>query len=203
MHFVLLLTFHCHPLREDVSWNSPSVGFTKTPSRHPLREDVSWNIVTSAEWRGDKVILFVRMWVEICMKGCNYDGQGSSSSWGCELKYQCGAVKRKGNIILFVRMWVEMYYRNANDGRCVVILFVRMWVEILSPTIWLFHERSSSSWGCELKYYRNEDIKKAAFVTLFVRMWVEMSLWSGLLPCLHCHPLREDVSWNKFYIHRI
>ena len=28
---------------------------------HPLREDVSLNIVTSAEWRGDKVILFVRM----------------------------------------------------------------------------------------------------------------------------------------------
>ena len=39
---------------------------------------------------------------------------------------------------------------------------------------------SSSSWGCELKY----------------------SLTETLTPAVRCHPLREDVSWNKFIYRR-
>ena len=100
-----------HPLREDVSWNLDTVLSNLTsPIRHPLREDVSWNrLAPVIEEIGD-VILFVRMWVEICFicSGWLYgsvilfvrmwveisDGQrpgnrflSSSSSWGCELKW--------------------------------------------------------------------------------------------------------------------
>ena len=177
--------------------------------------------------RSVNVILFVRMWVEIVTGSGVIGFSMSSSSWGCELKYTSSPCKYASSVvILFVRMWVEIIARPSGVSEYMVILFVRMWVEITiyfctslqaachplredvswNAKNWFKYEpieRSSSSWGCELKYYRNEDIKKAAFVTLFVRMWVEMSLWSGLLPCLHCHPLREDVSWNKFYIHRI
>ena len=77
---------------------------------------------------------------------------------------------------------------------------------------------SSSSWGCELKYYCLVVESSLDCVILFVRMWVEITIrcW---LPCSvrvilfvrmwveiplrqpnqllqSRHPLREDVSWN-------
>ena len=102
----------------------------------------------------------------------------------------------------------------------IVILFVRMWVEITSD--WLTRislRRSSSSWGCELKYdmlqrFRREfgghplreDVSwnivlPSCFircnVILFVRMWVEISIRMLPRDSPVCHPLREDVSWNS------
>ena len=108
-----------------------------------------------------EVILFVRMWVEIQL---------------------CSCAETMKIVILFVRMWVEICSSATYPLKGTVILFVRMWVEIYFKMWKVWYIMSSSSWGCELKYYRNEDIKKAAFVTLFVRMWVEMS--SFRLYCL-------------------
>ena len=98
-----------------------------------------------------------------------------------------------------------------------VILFVRMWVEILYrvPTFELTN-KSSSSWGCELKCFPYPGYFRLA-VILFVRMWVEICPWKNCTTTVtsssswgcelkyrevfpqrnaSCHPLREDVSWN-------
>ena len=54
-----------HPLREDVSWNKESKYIDEELRRHPLREDVSWNTWWRTRKPNRRVILFVRMWVEI------------------------------------------------------------------------------------------------------------------------------------------
>ena len=193
-------------------------------SCHPLREDVSWNMqratVSEEELR---VILFVRMWVEILYPPASRKWYSmSSSSWGCELKcYATAKFVSHISVILFVRMWVEIslllcFSRlsachplredvswndidNWNWGDLArhplredvswnipllhtpsaisVILFVRMWVEITM-------EGLKTSRSC---------------VILFVRMWVEMVKLSEAFQWRHCHPLREDVSWNLSY----
>ena len=102
----------CHPLREDVSWNSVRTNLLllsvmsssswgcelklqalcreSLQLGHPLREDVSWNV------RG---VIFRSTLSK------------SSSSWGCELKCDCLNLKTAYfNVILFVRMWVEIYF---------------------------------------------------------------------------------------------
>ena len=141
-----------HPLREDVSWNDWKPESKERYFRHPLREDVSWNVFGSAYSGANAVILFVRMWVEISMR------QG---------------VRQMRNVILFVRMWVEISHLNQLNTMCPVILFVRMWVEIWVERKRRNHTGSSSSWGCELKWCNS---------------WVSEDSCS--------HPLREDVSWN-------
>ena len=175
--FSLCSIWHCHPLREDVSWNSRKPKKTVREWRHPLREDVSWNKFlctkfldsskSSSSWgcelkyfyipkRNDRlqVILFVRMWVEIVNRSSLMtNGWASSSSWGCELKFSYtfdifGSV----SVILFVRMWVEMIMLEPAGFGDPVILFVRMWVEIFVLLLSLLNK----------------------LVILFVRMWVEM-----------------------------
>ena len=151
---------------------------------HPLREDVSWNVVPSGmKELIPEVILFVRMWVEMTLchlrtgkkhrhplredvSWNNFDTMVdgprilSSSSWGCELKYDI---------------------RGEFLGIPNVILFVRMWVEISQALECLLDSSSSSSWGCELKYFyipkRNDRLQ----VILFVRMWVEIVNRSSLM----------------------
>ena len=85
----------CHPLREDVSWNDILKLTICYNLCHPLREDVSWNAVhyTNAGYC-NSVILFVRMWVEINHSVNSFYCFTSSSSWGCELKYQSGTARR-------------------------------------------------------------------------------------------------------------
>ena len=144
-------------------------------------------------------------------------------------------------VILFVRMWVEMHLLPLVIMFFFVILFVRMWVEILpkeprelgkkshplrEDVSWnMFQDmsvsfyKSSSSWGCELKFSKHLCMESRITVILFVRMWVEISkvkrdLWIYavilfvriwveisdtpiLSTHLSSHPLREDVSWNK------
>ena len=81
------LFMNSHPLREDVSWNVWQSLRQWKHLGHPLREDVSWNVIENNIALGDKVILFVRMWVEMSLNCANNDIVP---------------------VILFVRMWVEM-----------------------------------------------------------------------------------------------
>ena len=104
--------------------------------------------------------------------------------------------KRKGAIvILLVRMWVEMAWWRNRKQWTVVILLVRMWVEILQ----IFKEeimvKSSSSWGCELKYedyFIMQDWDRSS------SSWGCELKWHKASKTRHGirHPPREDVSWN-------
>ena len=144
--------------------------------RHPLREDVSWNNHRKIVW------IFVT----------------SSSSWGCELKYawiwwhrDCGCHPLREDV-----SW--NYLRDWWHEGSWVILFVRMWVEISILPRLRSATKSSSSWGCELKYGDSADWDKLAGSS---------SSWGCELKCRVAthpkksgrHPLREDVSWNNLY----
>ena len=167
----------CHPLRDDVSWNMLNLEEKKEAESHPLREDVSWNernggcvwmievilfvrmwveIASASIIAGCSiVILFVRMWVEILLLGCRILSGLSSSSWGCELKCLHKFLATcSSSVILFVRMWVEISNHYHQSTYHLVILFVRMWVEIILPEKKQSTISSSSSWGCELKYWK-------------------------------------------------
>ena len=151
--------------------------------RHPLREDVSWNTTyTMGQYLLDVVILFVRMWVEIC----SY----SIHAW-------------KLSVILFVRMWVEIFLTLTTPNHAYVILFVRMWVEIIAISVIFLpctrHPlREDVSWNGNS--YDLNDKENGHPLR-------EDVSWNGNSYDLNAkengHPLREDVSWNKFYIHRI
>ena len=145
---------------------------------HPLREDVSWNIDQIVDQVVVLVILFVRMWVEmLCRIIWRSSGERSSSSWGCELKYFFARVSESRrpchplredvswnvyspfrptlrHVILFVRMWVEMMLDTVVLVQVAVILLVKMWVKMLFIGICHSHTSSSSSWRCELKFWR-------------------------------------------------
>ena len=146
---------NCHPLREDVSWNGNSYDLNDKENGHPLREDVSWNNkMTVSSTEKVKVILFVRMWVEMC-----------SHIW---LLFLCV-------VILFVRMWVEIntifkLHRfkipSSSSWGCELKYQVFPAPQVVY--------RSSSSWGCELKYDGVLSTILTVRVILFVRMWVEI-----------------------------
>ena len=122
-----------------------------------------------------KVILLVRMWVEIACTFWQFLSRSSSSLWGCELKYDVKIKNCYDEVILLVRMWVEIYTGPGRVGITKVILLVRMWVEMKCHRQRKSITESSSSWGCELK------------CLLLFR-----------LPLLLRHPPCEDVSWNTF-----
>ena len=98
----------------------------------------------------------------------------SSSSWGCELKYHSSTALMPG----YCHPLHEDVSWNHREVACThqifVILFMRMWVEIHSIISSLLSLPSSSSWGCELKFWN----------CWYVRC------------CHKSHPLHEDVSWN-------
>ena len=99
-------------------------------------------------------------------------------------------------VILLVRMWVEMqilsqmeYMRTRHPPREDV-----SW-NICYSWVWDTGRQSSSSWGCELKYY--------CFYQHFISNCHpprEDVSWNMLLDSDYknwlCHPPREDVSWN-------
>ena len=121
--------------------------------RHPLREDVSWNVNATTVFPFASVILFVRMWVEIPLRLYGIPPTfchplRGDVSWNI----QNSILKPIAKVILFVRMWVEIPLSYTASNYTV----------------------SSSSWGCELKYYKLQWYFSAST----------------------CHPLREDVSWN-------
>ena len=147
---------------------------------HPLREDVSWNITAYS---------FITKQIM------------SSSSWGCELKYlgtppdeNCtGSHPLREDV-----SWnnsVPLYWKKKGghplreDVSWNIDSFDSSTISLSHPLredvswnvqcqrIFLSGAKSSSSWGCELKYY-------------------ETDYGSDRLS----HPLREDVSWNaKIY----
>ena len=136
------------------------------------------------------------MWVEISWSDRWLKARTSSSSWGCELKYQSGTARRgklhrhplREDVSWNISRWGgEILYD--------VILFVRMWVEIRFVMRLPTMIASSSSWGCELKYNGH---------TMTEKKLLSSSSWGCELKCtlhslhytLHGHPLREDVSWN-------
>ena len=92
---------------------STTLDLASAGASRPLREVVSWNFITSTQKVGEIVDLFVRSWVEIIlilwnqllywcrplrevvswnMFFCNvvYSYGKSTSSWGRELKLECG-----------------------------------------------------------------------------------------------------------------
>ena len=148
------------------------------------------------------VILFVRMWVEMYSSLSSLYSPWSSSSWGCELKCSSAVNPLCANtVILFVRMWVEMDYSWVVVNIRRVILFVRMWVEINSYGTKPRNSKSSSSWGCELKL---ESAQQTLDQLLSSSSWgCELKyLFRNATDCWNCHPLREDVSWNTYAIHK-
>ena len=196
-----LFKIYGHPLREDVSWNILGVDSGKEilvilfvrmwveisipawakPGKngHPLREDVSWNIQRRVRHDSGAVILFVRMWVEMPI-----------GSW---------KMKQHG-VILFVRMWVEMPCGPVAPVAPRVILFVRMWVEILILffliSLLQFVILFVRMW-VEILCLPSSSLLE--IVILFVRMWVEIRRMVMEYVGREGHPLREDVSWNKFF----
>ena len=77
-----------------------------------------------------------------------------------------------------------------------VILFVRMWVEMPKLYQILPQSLSSSSWGCELKYYIRSSVLLDGRHPL--REDVSWNIEDGNGTELQqSHPLREDVSWNE------
>ena len=79
--------------------------------------------------------------------------------------------------------------------RCNVSLFVRLWVEIPLNRKMASVASSASSWGCELKSYKQLGIPDWG-VSLFVRLWVEITVEKFSMSDIRCQPLREAVSWN-------
>ena len=183
-----------HPLREDVSWNKTHVSYRLWNvvilfvrmwvemwyingvgvkwERHPLREDVSWNMSFNVSYN---------------------DWMMSSSSWGCELKY----INRymytlAAHVILFVRMWVEM--------TLLLFLFLLHVCHPLREDVsWncsvisnkARKNASSSSWGCELKYF---------FLWHFPHILLSSSSWGCELKCVlhsrYCYIVKSSSSWG-------
>ena len=142
------------------------------------------------------------MWVEMYSSLSSLYSPWSSSSWGCELKCSSAVNPLCANtVILFVRMWVEMDYSWVVVNIRRVILFVRMWVEINSYGTKPRNSKSSSSWGCELKL---ESAQQTLDQLLSSSSWgCELKyLFRNATDCWNCHPLREDVSWNTYAIHK-
>ena len=124
------------------------------------------------------VILFVRMWVEMKRIYRKSAPVWSSSSWGCELKYNSSATRYNGN-------------KSSSSWGCELKLFP--WFTGVQEKV------SSSSWGCELK---------CLVSLVLNGQQQSSSSWGCELKCngyepenyLDRHPLREDVSWNaKIY----
>ena len=118
-----------HPLREDVSWNKESKYIDEELRRHPLREDVSWNTWWRTRKPNRRVILFVRMWVEILSSvfwtlQCREDVSWNNEAC-CELTLRLSHPLRED---------VSWNVKGCKYNR---------------------NYKSSSSWGCELKYFRN------------------------------------------------
>ena len=144
----------CHPLYEDVNWNEALQSITEIPECHPLYEDVNWNKNTVN-----------RMLLQ----------NGSSSIWGCELKYgQSFLTVQLPSVILYMRMWIEIVREVKKLGGRAVILYMRMWIEISAG-------RSPRSISCRHPLY--EDVNwNIAFmvhrfpssVILYMRMWIEI-----------------------------
>ena len=142
------------------------------------------------------VILLVRMWVEISLPRLAKGGTLSSSSWGCELKF-----KEQGYLTISGERHPpreDVSWNVSSFKLCggeIVILLVRMWVEIAHAPYCALFIRSSSSWGCELKYvYR---AGRAAGNQSSSSWGCELKLPNLLSKLiLPCHPPREDVSWN-------
>ena len=126
-------------------------------------------------WVPQKVILFVRMWVEI-----SSGGQGYATI----------------TVILFVRMWVEI---KSNVMRTRTCKSHPLREDVSWNSSMYFHLPSRSS------HPLREDVSwnLSSFLPFFyccrhpLREDVSWNTWENILSYLVLsHPLREDVSWN-------
>ena len=148
-------------------------------NRHPPCEDVSWNI--SRKW----------MNLTIC---------GSSSLWGCELKYiTIGYYSSRSESSslwgceLKLSLWKIVTTKEKSYSLWGCELKLSLWKIV--PT----KEKSSSLWGCELKWntgWRSQPCKS--------HPPCEDVSWNmpvrSLTLSRNGHPPCEDVSWNQRFL---
>ena len=175
---LLFLRLHCHPLREDVSWNHSNINITlwlstsssswgcelkylesswlNTMISHPLREDVSWNALSVDS---------------VPSTGCH--PLREDVSWNIKSIIYCTI----NTVILFVRMWVEILLLGCRilsglrhplredvswNNNTLLIAMQRPGHPLREDVSWntsptaepAVAKSSSSSWGCELKWRR-------------------------------------------------
>ena len=123
--------------------------------RHPLYEDVNWNELQLFADGGTGVILYMRMWIEMCWYHSNPAQQG---------------------VILYMRMWIEIEPCPVILFPDLVILYMRMWIEMLTAL-------ALYSAGICHPLYEDVNWNSLTFlliflssVILYMRMWIEMSL---------------------------
>ena len=186
--------------------------------RHPLYEDVNWNELQLFADGGTGVILYMRMWIEMCWYHSNPAQQGVILYMRMWIEIEpCPVILFPDLVILYMRMWIEMLtalalysagichplYEDVNWNSLTflliflssVILYMRMWIEM--SLLLLSADR--------------------CIVILYMRMWIEIlrshllnvavessSIWGCELKCgkggawygWKSHPLYEDVNWN-------
>ena len=157
-------------------------------------------------WRNNRalyrstVILFVRMWVEIyCQLLWFLLHKLSSSSWGCELKWLLWFTI---NITFCHPLREDVSWNIPHSSLSNADISHPLREDVSWNVMILMSqpcEKSSSSWGCELKYFKTimqitdnshplrEDVSWNELKKVQKQKWVS-------------HPLREDVSWNNVYV---
>ena len=154
-----------------------SVISSSTAACHPPREDVSWNVkIKKIPLSISKVILLVRMWVEISLETVDFLLLLVILLVRMWVEISAVFVNTIDNpVILLVRMWVEISVNYLDRYQKIVILLVRMRVEISEKKLLSYTQKSSSSWGCELKWSGLSFLPALLHVILLVRMWVEIT----------------------------
>ena len=188
--------------------------------RHPLYEDVNWNELQLFADGGTGVILYMRMWIEMCWYHSNPAQQGVIlymrmwiemltalalySAGICHPLYEdvnwnslTFLLIFLSSVILYMRMWIEMSLLLLSADRCIVILYMRMWIEILRSHLLNVAVESSSIWGCELKCG-----KGGAWYGWKSHPLYEDVNWNAngdkTYGFIQSHPLYEDVNWNSW-----
>ena len=101
----------------------------------------------------------------------------------------------KNSVTLHVSVWVEIYKGRGKHENNNVTLHVSVWVEICILSIFTCLIKSRSTWACELKSFRFNNVLN---VTWSRSTWAcELKSVPALTisPAL-CHAPRERVSWN-------
>ena len=163
-----------HAPRERVSWNCRFfLGFCQV-FRHAPRERVSWNDNEVIENSTVNVTLHVSVWVEIWKKEkiskiliCHAPRERVSwNSFPYSCTYQVASHAPRERV-----SWNDKYV--ICGYRIPVTLHVSVWVEICGVRLSRLRTESRSTWACELKFLRYDDISE-----------------------LISHAPRERVSWN-------
>ena len=116
----------------ELKYTCKSCGYRWRQS-HPLYEDVNWNTV--GHWGS------ARRFCHPLYEDVNWNEQEEQQKAAREL------------VILYMRMWIEIIWICSTIFNLNVILYMRMWIEIEQAATEGLIVKSSSIWGCELKYW--------------------------------------------------